>query len=31
MVVDVDVCGIETELVTLKELSPEVMHLRSPH
>ena len=31
IVVDVDVCGIETELVPLEELSPEVMHLRSPH
>jgi hypothetical protein len=30
IVVDVDVCGIETELVPLEELSPELMHLRSP-
>jgi hypothetical protein len=31
IVIDVDVCGIETELVPLEEPSPEVMHLRSPH
>jgi hypothetical protein len=31
IVVDLGVCGIETELVPLEDLSPEVMHFRSPH
>jgi hypothetical protein len=30
MVVDLGVCGIETELVTLEEFCPKVMHLRPP-